>query len=66
MPVVGRVSVMVGKRNEHLQAARRRKRHFATVACTHMDEVNGVPKALSDQGHSLKPTPVKLYHSFSH
>ena len=28
MPVVGRVAVMVGKGNEHLQAARRRKRHL--------------------------------------
>lgn len=64
MPVVGRVAVMVGKGNEHLQAARRRKRHLVPLVCTHVNEVNCVPKFLSDQGHSLKPDPIKLYHSF--
>lgn len=55
---------MVGNGNKHLEAARRR--HLATLVCTHTDEVNCVPKSLSDQGHSLKPDPITLYHSLRH
>lgn len=39
-------------RREAYRAARKRKRHFVSLACIHIDEMNSVPKSLSDQGHS--------------
>lgn len=61
-PVVEMVSVKW--RRKAYRAARKRKRHFVSLACKHIDEMNSVPKSLSDQGHSLKPELIKLYHSF--
>lgn len=65
MTLVGRVAMMVGRKAStyRLQEG---ERHILTLACTDMDEVNCVPKAISDQGHSLKPGPIKLWRSFRH
>lgn len=43
--------VAVKWRREAHRAARKTKGHFVSLACTHIDEMNSVPKSLSDQGH---------------